>query len=162
MWFFHESNKKYFIALEKLSSVTSRKKKTSKKVNDCCQSLTYLWAIQDSNLGPLRYQHSALTNWANSPYLFYAQLCIKANDGNRTRIASLEGWNSTIELHSHRFSLMPLLAHLWRWTESNRRHYELQSYALPTELQRHLSMSSTLNGHSGARTRDLLRDRQAS
>lgn len=23
----------------------------------------------------------------------------KANDGNRTRIASLEGWNSTIELH---------------------------------------------------------------
>ena len=24
----------------------------------------------------------------------------KANDGNRTRIASLEGWNSTIELHS--------------------------------------------------------------
>ena len=59
---------------------------------------------------------------------------------------------------------MYLIAHLWRWTESNRRHYELQSYALPTELQRHLllSMLCTLNGHSGARTRDLLRDRQAS
>ena len=27
----------------------------------------------------------------------------KANDGNRTRIASLEGWNSTIELHSQSF-----------------------------------------------------------
>jgi hypothetical protein len=65
-------------------------------------------------------------------------LNIKANDGNRTRIASLEGWNSTIELHSH--LLLDALRHLWRWTESNRRHYELQSYALPTELQSHLSM----------------------
>ncbi len=34
------------------------------------------------------------------------------------------------------------------------------SYALPTELQSHLS-TFILNGHSGARTRDLLRDRQA-
>ena len=30
---------------------------------------------------------------------------------------------------------------LWRWTESNCRHTELQSVALPTELQRHLSIS---------------------
>ena len=27
--------------------------------------------------------------------------CIGAGDGNRTHAASLEGWNSTIELHPH-------------------------------------------------------------
>ena len=29
----------------------------------------------------------------------------------------------------------------WRGAESNRRHYELQSYALPTELPRHYKRS---------------------
>lgn len=28
-------------------------------------------------------------------------LCAGAGDGNRTHVASLEGWNSTIELHPH-------------------------------------------------------------
>jgi hypothetical protein len=44
----------------------------------------------------------------------------------------------------------------WRGTESNRRHTELQSVALPTELPSHI------NGPYETRTRDLLRDRQAS
>ena len=43
----------------------------------------------------------------------------------------------------------------WRRTESNCRHTELQSVALPTELLRQK------NGPDGIRTRDLLRDRQA-
>ncbi len=45
----------------------------------------------------------------------------------------------------------------WLRTESNRRHKDFQSFALPTEL-----LSLYLNGGpDGNRTRDLLRDRQA-
>ena len=47
----------------------------------------------------------------------------------------------------------------WVWTESNRRHLELQSNALPTELQTHNYNKN--GGPDGTRTRDLLRDRQA-
>ena len=43
----------------------------------------------------------------------------------------------------------------WFRTESNCRHMELQSIALPTELLNHNG------GLDGNRTRDLLRDRQA-
>ncbi len=43
----------------------------------------------------------------------------------------------------------------WLETESNRRHEDFQSSALPTEL------SSQHGGPDGNRTRDLLRDRQA-
>ena len=49
-------------------------------------------ALKDSNLGPTGYEPVALTNWAKGA---------GAGSGNRTRIASLEGWNSTIELHLH-------------------------------------------------------------
>ena len=45
----------------------------------------------------------------------------------------------------------------WFRTESNCRHMELQSIALPTELLNHNSNG----GLDGNRTRDLLRDRQA-
>ena len=34
--------------------------------------------------------------------LSYYRMCVGAGDGNRTHVASLEGWNSTIELHPHR------------------------------------------------------------
>ena len=34
----------------------------------------------------------------------YRPVRIGAGDGNRTHAASLEGWNSTIELHPHHFS----------------------------------------------------------
>ena len=30
--------------------------------------------------------------------------CVRAGDGNRTRMASLEGWSSTIELHPRALS----------------------------------------------------------
>ncbi len=46
----------------------------------------------------------------------------------------------------------------WRRTESNCRHTELQSVALPTEL---LRLGKCCYGPDGNRTRDLLRDRQA-
>ncbi len=51
---------------------------------------------------------------------------IKAGDENRTRDNSLEGCGFTTKLHPHRYQ--------WRGTESNCRHMELQSIALPTEL----------------------------
>ena len=51
----------------------------------------------------------------------------KAGDGNRTHVSSLEGWCSTIELHPHMQCLVP---------ESNQRHEDFQSSALPTELTR--------------------------
>ena len=59
------------------------------------------------------------------------------------------------DLQSAAFSQTSLPLHKWRGTESNRRHTELQSVALPTELPSH-------NGPYETRTRDLLRDRQAS
>ena len=31
--------------------------------------------------------------------LSYYRMCVGAGDGNRTHVASLEGWSSTIELH---------------------------------------------------------------
>ncbi len=63
----------------------------------------------------------------------------KAGDGNRTHVSSLEGWCSTIELHLH--DIMKLSAHcrtpIFRKCpepESNQRHEDFQSSALPTEL----------------------------
>ena len=55
----------------------------------------------------------------------------KAGDGNRTHVSSLEGWCSTIELHPH-MSIIPTLE--CPVPESNQRHEDFQSSALPTEL----------------------------
>ena len=55
----------------------------------------------------------------------------KAGDGNRTHVSSLEGWCSTIELHPHIHIQCPV-------PESNQRHEDFQSSALPTELTGHL------------------------
>ena len=52
---------------------------------------------------------------------------LKAGDENRTRDNSLEGCGFTTKLH-------PQIFLGWRGTESNCRHMELQSIALPTEL----------------------------
>ncbi len=53
----------------------------------------------------------------------------------------------------------------WLRTESNRRHMDFQSIALPTELLSHkrslLHIKKINGGPDGTRTRDLLRDRQA-
>ena len=52
-----------------------------------------------------------------------------AGDGNRTHVASLEGWNSTIELHPH--------ASMECWSgrrDSDSRPPPWQGGALPTEL----------------------------
>ena len=75
---------------------------------------------------------------------------LKAGDENRTRDNSLEGCGFTTKLH-------PQIFLGWRGTESNCRHMELQSIALPTELLNH----NCNGGLDGNRTRDLLRDRQA-
>ena len=70
------------------------------------------------------------------------------------------------DLQSAAFSQTSLPIHIWRGTESNRRHTELQSVALPTELPSHVIHIHLLininNGPYETRTRDLLRDRQAS
>ncbi len=51
-----------------------------------------------------------------------------AGDGNRTHVASLEGWNSTIELHPHKI--------IWSWREeSNSQPADYKSAALPVELR---------------------------
>ena len=88
----------------------------------------------DSNHRPHAYQACALTSWAIGPF--------GAGDENRTHDISLEGWGFTIKLHPHVW---------WVRTESNRRHLELQSNALPTELLTHtfhaklqISLSATL------------------
>ena len=55
----------------------------------------------------------------------------KAGDGNRTHVSSLEGWCSTIELHPHiTYSIKAKCPE----PESNQRHRDFQSLALPTEL----------------------------
>ena len=50
---------------------------------------------------------------------------VGAGEGNRTLITSLEGWGFTTKLHPQEW---------WLRTESNRRHKDFQSFALPTEL----------------------------
>ena len=61
----------------------------------------------------------------------------KAGDGNRTHVSSLEGWCSTIELHPH-VNYIILMTNLFLKRcpepESNQRHRDFQSLALPTEL----------------------------
>ena len=59
----------------------------------------------------LRYTHHSVPEGIRTPdprlrrpLLYPAELWIhKAGDGNRTHVASLEGWCSTIELHPHKF-----------------------------------------------------------
>ena len=90
-------------------------------------------------------------------YLLYPKECItatgikksrhqgmkKAGDGNRTHVSSLEGWCSTIELHPHILSYPEGVRPLFYFfseclvPESNQRHEDFQSSALPTELTRH-------------------------
>ena len=64
----------------------------------------------------------------------------KAGDENRTRDNSLEGCSFTTKLHPH-FQYDDV----WREKESNRRHMELQSIALPTELPSQLLREQDLN-----------------
>ena len=60
----------------------------------------------------------------------------KAGDGNRTHVSSLEGWCSTIELHPHNAPYAKSLSSEEECPvpESNQRHEDFQSSALPTEL----------------------------
>ncbi len=81
------------------------------------------------------------------------------NGGEWIRTTEPEGTDLQSVAFSH-FATPPW----WRGTESNCRHMELQSIALPTELPSHKKMKiiKIINGGSdGNRTRDLLRDRQA-
>ena len=77
-----------------------------------------------SRLSGVRSNHLSYAPKLMLGYLFPN----KAGDENRTRDNSLEGCSFTTKLHPH------LLNFKWRETESNRRHMELQSIALPTEL----------------------------
>lgn len=56
-----------------------------------------------------------------------------AGDGNRTHVASLEGWSSTIELHPQRAK--------WSWREDlNSQPADYKSAALPIELHQQYLM----------------------
>ena len=83
---------------------------------------------------------------------------IPINGGGWIRTAEPEG---TV-LQTVAFSQTSLLPHKWRGTESNRRHTELQSVALPTELPSHLwgLQLFSCNGGYRARTCDPLLVRQ--
>ena len=61
----------------------------------------------------------------------------KAGDGNRTHVSSLEGWCSTIELHPHEIYCLKCPE-----PESNQRHKDFQSFALPTELSGHVAFTT--------------------
>ena len=76
-------------------------------------------------------------------------------EGGRFELPNPEGADLQSAAFSH-FATPPSMNE-WLRTESNRRHKDFQSFALPTEL-----LSHYLNGGpDGTRTRDLLRDRQA-
>ena len=65
---------------------------------------------------------------------------IPINGGGWIRTAEPEG---TV-LQTVAFNQTSLLPHKWRGTESNRRHTELQSVALPTELPSHRVWVTTI------------------
>src|SRR5690606_36288562 len=88
----------------------------------------------------------------------------KNGGGGRIRTAEPKG----ADLQSAAFSHFATPPYWWLRTESNRRHKDFQSFALPTELlsqtiyiNSSLSYRDKNNGPDGTRTRDLLRDRQA-
>ena len=80
-----------------------------------------------SRLSGVRSNHLSYAPKLNN--LVINEQLFKAGDENRTRDNSLEGCSFTTKLHPHTY-----YKYKWRETESNRRHMELQSIALPTEL----------------------------
>ncbi len=87
----------------------------------------------DSNHRPHAYQACALNQLSYRPINYD-----KAGNENRTRDNSLEGYGFTTKLYPHK-----ILNYKWRGTESNCRHTELQSVALPTELPSHIEAVRT-------------------
>ena len=83
--------------------------------------------MSDSNARPMVSKTTTLSNWANEAkgYLL-KKTCHQAGfsgagEGNRTLTTSLEGWNSTIELHPQverktRFELATFTLARWRST----------------------------------------------
>ena len=77
----------------------------------------------------------------------------RAGDGNRTHVSSLEGWCSTIELHPQRnmrglecqSGFLRLSVFQCPEPESNQRHEDFQSSALPTELSGHIDLKIRIN-----------------
>ena len=88
--------------------------------------------------------------------------------GGRFELPNPEGADLQSAAFSH-FATPPKYIHTskdllkwWLRTESNRRHKDFQSFALPTELLSHINFCLNKNGGPDRdRTGDLLRDRQA-
>ena len=91
-----------------------------------------------SRLSGVRSNHLSYAPKLNN--LVINEQLFKAGDENRTRDNSLEGCSFTTKLHPHHH-----YDNVWRETESNRRHMELQSIALPTELPSQLLREQDLN-----------------
>jgi hypothetical protein len=57
-----------------------------------------------------------------------------AGNGNRTRIASLEGWNSTIELHLHFLTTVIILHYSFKFVNKFVEFFSKKLYNLYTML----------------------------
>ena len=125
-------------------------------------------SMENSGIEPLTpcLQSRCSSIWANSPYMGLNGLepstsrlsGVRSNQLSyrpKKRVTRIElattAWKAVVLPLNYTRRIQ-----IWRGTESNRRHMELQSIALPTELPSHL------NGPYETRTRDLLRDREAS
>ena len=73
-----------------------------------------------------------------SNQLSYSPILQKRTTGIEPAFPAWKAGALAIVLHPHNIITM-----LWRGAESNRRHYELQSYALPTELPRQYKTVTT-------------------
>lgn len=83
-----------------------------------------------------------------------------AGDGDRTRIASLEGWNSAIELHPRATGRITGVRRQSGWPDSNRRPLAPKASALPSCATARSGKATPLLVHRH-RTRRSLRDTRA-
>ena len=88
------------------------------------------WAFRDSNSGPTGYEPGALTNWAKGPHMVAATgfepvtFRVWTERSSQLSYAAIIGFVYFVFLY-------------FRWCpepESNQRHEDFQSSALPTEL----------------------------
>lgn len=118
----------------------------------CGSPITWAWEqVPILLFCVLPFYWSPKLGWGHNLPSYINQLISNgADDENRTHIASLEGWGSTIKLHLHkgpytsfsleRLDVMKPVSHTypndiwWRQPGSNRRHLPCKGSALPTEL----------------------------
>ena len=119
---------------------------------------SWWWFRSDLNRKPSTYEVDALTDWATEPYgpddrirtcgLLIPNEAFRqtelhpdigVGDGNRTRVPSLEGWCSTIELHRH---ISPFPGKYsqpeFHWSHCSGRHFTGRRYVKGTTMNLHI------------------------